>query len=165
MTLINLIPGCKFRVDEEGEIIGVDEVELGEWAYDFVGSSFFPPPSYHTILTFLPPAAIRREVDSAAGLIPGPNAPSSRPHLAQSASGHVKSASLHSRQRDIAADSQTHGGEFVLEDHSHHVGVGGGGGGGGMSTEEPTNAREIAPGSEARNGGVVEEIKEKVEGR
>lgn len=28
MFLINLIPGCKFRVDEEGEIIGVDEVEV-----------------------------------------------------------------------------------------------------------------------------------------
>lgn len=60
MFFINLIPGCKFRVDEEGEIIGVDEVEvrflsfrvapasaakftlsplslaqLGEWAYDY----------------------------------------------------------------------------------------------------------------------------------
>ncbi|GAA5908498.1 hypothetical protein JCM5296_004777 [Sporobolomyces johnsonii] len=48
MFLINLIPGCKFRVDEEGEIIGVDEVELGEFAYDFVH--------------------IRREVDSSQGL-------------------------------------------------------------------------------------------------
>jgi len=28
MFLINLIPGCKFRTDEEGEIIGVDEVEV-----------------------------------------------------------------------------------------------------------------------------------------
>ena len=28
MFIINLIPGCKFRVDEEGEIIGVDEVEV-----------------------------------------------------------------------------------------------------------------------------------------
>ncbi|GAA5884023.1 hypothetical protein JCM16303_001363 [Sporobolomyces ruberrimus] len=48
MFLINLIPGCKFRTDEEGEIIGVDEVELGEFAYDFVH--------------------IRREVDSSQGL-------------------------------------------------------------------------------------------------
>jgi hypothetical protein len=36
---------------------------------------------------------------------------------------------------------------------------------GGMSAQEPNNAREVAPGSEVRNGGVVEEIKEKVEGR
>lgn len=32
MTLINLIPGCKFRTDEEGEIVGVDDAECGEWA-------------------------------------------------------------------------------------------------------------------------------------
>lgn len=48
MFLINLIPGCKFRTDEEGEIVGVDEVELGEYAYDFV--------------------SLRREVDSSHGL-------------------------------------------------------------------------------------------------
>ncbi|KAK4048908.1 hypothetical protein OIV83_004464 [Microbotryomycetes sp. JL201] len=47
MFLINLIPGCKFRTDEESEIVGVDDVECGEWAYDFVH--------------------IRRDVESTAG--------------------------------------------------------------------------------------------------
>ncbi|SCV67221.1 BQ2448_5867 [Microbotryum intermedium] len=36
MFLINLIPGCKFRVDENQEIVGTDDAELGEWAYDYV---------------------------------------------------------------------------------------------------------------------------------
>lgn len=36
MTLINWIPGCKFRTDEEGEIVGVDDAECGEWAVSFV---------------------------------------------------------------------------------------------------------------------------------
>ncbi|KAM0754568.1 ammonium transporter [Meredithblackwellia eburnea MCA 4105] len=30
MFLINLIPGCKFRADEEAEIVGMDEAECGE---------------------------------------------------------------------------------------------------------------------------------------
>lgn len=41
MTLINLIPGCKFRTDEEGEIVGVDDAECGEWAVRFL--SPLPP--------------------------------------------------------------------------------------------------------------------------
>ncbi|KAK4053333.1 hypothetical protein OIO90_003945 [Microbotryomycetes sp. JL221] len=42
--------GCKFRVDEEGEIIGVDDCELGEWSYDFV--------------------SIRRDVEATTGFHP-----------------------------------------------------------------------------------------------
>ena len=35
MFLINLIPGCKFRATEEAEIVGMDEVELGEYVVDY----------------------------------------------------------------------------------------------------------------------------------
>ncbi|GAA5858232.1 hypothetical protein JCM8547_005701 [Rhodosporidiobolus lusitaniae] len=137
MTLINFIPGCKFRVDEEGEIIGVDEVELGEWAYDFV--------------------AIRREVDSSAGLPPMHGARETHGH----STGHVKPASLHSRQRDQIADEHGHQGEFVLEEQQHGAGMGGG-----PSQQPPANAREQqqAMGMNG-NGGLVEEVKEKVQGQ
>lgn len=72
MTLINLIPGCKFRTDEEGEIVGVDDAECGEWAVSrpllplsSPSSSLAPsanPPSRSTTLstsvaTWNPPLA------------------------------------------------------------------------------------------------------------
>ncbi|MEI4855982.1 hypothetical protein, partial [Klebsiella pneumoniae] len=67
-----LIPGCKFRVDEEGEIIGVDEVELGEWAYDYI--------------------QLRREVDSTHGFQPRGVPPHTRPHDAEAVAAHLPSA-------------------------------------------------------------------------
>jgi ammonium transporter, Amt family len=33
---MNLIPGLSLRVSDEDEIAGIDDVELGEFAYDFV---------------------------------------------------------------------------------------------------------------------------------
>lgn len=33
---MNLIPGLSLRATEEAEIIGIDEAEIGEFAYDFV---------------------------------------------------------------------------------------------------------------------------------
>lgn len=35
MFVINLIPGCHFRASEEAEIVGMDEVELGEYVADY----------------------------------------------------------------------------------------------------------------------------------
>ena len=33
---MNLIPGLSLRASEEAEIEGIDEAEIGEFAYDFV---------------------------------------------------------------------------------------------------------------------------------
>ncbi len=33
---INVIPGLKLRMTEQNEILGVDDVEIGEFAYDYV---------------------------------------------------------------------------------------------------------------------------------
>lgn len=35
MFAINLIPGCKFRSTDEAEIVGMDEIELGEYVADY----------------------------------------------------------------------------------------------------------------------------------
>ena len=35
MFVINFIPGCSFRSTEEAEIVGMDEVELGEYVADY----------------------------------------------------------------------------------------------------------------------------------
>lgn len=50
MFVINLIPGCHFRSTEEAEIVGMDEVELGEYVADYAyhdrdleGNCPFPP--------------------------------------------------------------------------------------------------------------------------
>jgi ammonium transporter, Amt family len=31
------IPGLRLRADEETEILGIDDAEMGEFAYDYVG--------------------------------------------------------------------------------------------------------------------------------
>ncbi|KAI0505258.1 ammonium transporter [Xylaria bambusicola] len=36
LFIINLIPGLKIRASEEAEILGIDDAEIGEFAYDYV---------------------------------------------------------------------------------------------------------------------------------
>lgn len=36
LFVMNLIPGLRLRTTEEGEILGVDDAEIGEFAYDYV---------------------------------------------------------------------------------------------------------------------------------
>ncbi|KAI9674704.1 MAG: ammonium transporter Amt1 [Caeruleum heppii] len=36
LFIMNLIPGMKLRASEEDEILGIDDAEIGEFAYDFV---------------------------------------------------------------------------------------------------------------------------------
>ena len=37
LWIMHYIPGCRMRCDEETEILGVDDAEMGEFAYDYVG--------------------------------------------------------------------------------------------------------------------------------
>lgn len=34
---MHFIPGLRLRVDEDTEIVGIDDTEMGEYAYDYVG--------------------------------------------------------------------------------------------------------------------------------
>ncbi|KAI5297158.1 hypothetical protein KEM55_005065, partial [Ascosphaera atra] len=36
LVFINLIPGLELRAREEDEILGIDDAEIGEFAYDYV---------------------------------------------------------------------------------------------------------------------------------
>ena len=36
LWIMHFIPGCRLRIDEESEIIGIDDAEMGEFAYDYV---------------------------------------------------------------------------------------------------------------------------------
>lgn len=36
LFLLNLIPGLKIRASEDAEILGIDDAEIGEFAYDYV---------------------------------------------------------------------------------------------------------------------------------
>ncbi|KAG8979939.1 hypothetical protein FRC05_007382 [Tulasnella sp. 425] len=36
LWIMHFIPGCRLRTDEESEIIGIDDAEMGEFAYDYV---------------------------------------------------------------------------------------------------------------------------------
>lgn len=37
LWLMHYIPGCRMRCDEQTEILGIDDAEMGEFAYDYVG--------------------------------------------------------------------------------------------------------------------------------
>ena len=37
LWVLHYIPGCRMRCDEDTEILGVDDAEMGEFAYDYVG--------------------------------------------------------------------------------------------------------------------------------
>ena len=37
LWIMHYIPGCRMRCDEETEILGMDDAEMGEFAYDYVG--------------------------------------------------------------------------------------------------------------------------------
>lgn len=36
LFIMNLIPGLRIRADEEAEVLGMDDAEIGEFAYDYV---------------------------------------------------------------------------------------------------------------------------------
>ena len=50
---MHYIPFLRLRCDEETEIIGVDDAEMGEFAYDYVGieSELIPQHEYNTSAT------------------------------------------------------------------------------------------------------------------
>ncbi|KAG0655762.1 hypothetical protein C6P46_000724 [Rhodotorula mucilaginosa] len=147
MFLINLIPGCKFRVDEEGEIIGVDEVELGEWAYDYI--------------------QLRREVDSTHGFQPRGVPPHTRPHDAEAVaahlpSAHVKPSSINSsevrlrHEHEIAAN----GGHEVHHGEESRL-SGRAAASEGPSSAPPNNSREAASAAGMNHGILSEKLHEK----
>jgi len=37
LWVLHFIPGCRLRASEEAEILGIDDAEMGEFAYDYVG--------------------------------------------------------------------------------------------------------------------------------
>jgi len=57
---MHFIPGLRIRVDEETEIVGIDECEMGEFAYDYVGLETELKPSFSR------PPADSREPDHAS---------------------------------------------------------------------------------------------------
>ena len=48
LFVLNLIPGLSLRISAEHEELGVDDDQLGEFAYDYVGieSELLPQPEY-----------------------------------------------------------------------------------------------------------------------
>lgn len=48
---MHFIPGLRLRVDEETEIVGIDQSDMGEFAYDYVGLELELKPSAYAIST------------------------------------------------------------------------------------------------------------------
>lgn len=47
LWIMHYIPGCRMRCDEETEILGVDDAEMGEFAYDYVGIDAGASHAFH----------------------------------------------------------------------------------------------------------------------
>jgi Amt family ammonium transporter len=57
LWIMHYIPGLSLRCDEETEIVGVDDAEMGEFAYDYVGieSELLPKSEYNNATSNLVP--------------------------------------------------------------------------------------------------------------
>ena len=44
---MHYIPGLRLRVDEETEMVGIDQADMGEVAYDYVGLDLELKPSVY----------------------------------------------------------------------------------------------------------------------
>ncbi|KAH7882865.1 ammonium transporter AmtB-like domain-containing protein [Phlebopus sp. FC_14] len=61
LWIMHFIPGLRLRCDEETEIIGVDDVEMGEFAYDYVGIESELMPKHEYTSNEVAPAASTQE--------------------------------------------------------------------------------------------------------
>jgi len=63
LWVLHFIPGCRLRASEEAEILGIDDAEMGEFAYDYVGLDAEPG---HPIETGIAALGGSREPDHHA---------------------------------------------------------------------------------------------------
>ena len=47
LWIMHFIPGLRLRASEEAEILGIDDAEMGEFAYDYVGIDAANSHGYH----------------------------------------------------------------------------------------------------------------------
>jgi len=50
LWIMHYIPGLRLRVDDEAEIVGIDDAEMGEYAYDYVGIESEIHPNHNIAL-------------------------------------------------------------------------------------------------------------------
>jgi len=55
LWVMHFIPGLRLRVSEETEIVGIDEMDMGEFAYDYVGLDLERKPASYNIETIETP--------------------------------------------------------------------------------------------------------------
>ena len=97
---MHYIPGLRLRCDEETEILGVDDAEMGEFAYDYVGLD--AEIGAHLPHSSAGPGGAGADVP-AMGAIGGSREPDH--HLAH---GHVEET--HVLHKDDKRDSSSEGG-------------------------------------------------------
>jgi Amt family ammonium transporter len=85
LFIMNMIPGLHLRADEEAEILGIDDAEIGEFAYDYVevtrevlndmddeGGSMYSGHQHHSMGPPYDDAGHSREKNSAGPLMDQP---------------------------------------------------------------------------------------------
>ncbi|GAA6036700.1 hypothetical protein JCM8097_003436 [Rhodosporidiobolus ruineniae] len=87
LLIINYIPGLRFRVDEDVEVIGLDEAEIGEFAYDYlhITKDILDPPRSRSRAT---PSASRGR--SPAPKVETEHSPSASSSKGEQGSGGVQ---------------------------------------------------------------------------
>jgi len=61
LWVMHFIPGCRLRASEEAEIVGIDDAEMGEFAYDYVGIDADLGPKEPDMRAESPPLAEKEE--------------------------------------------------------------------------------------------------------
>jgi len=61
LWVMHFIPGCRLRSSEEAEIVGIDDAEMGEFAYDYVGIDADLGPKESELRAESPPLAEKDE--------------------------------------------------------------------------------------------------------
>jgi len=61
LWVMHFIPGLRLRASEEAEIVGIDDAEMGEFAYDYVGIDADIGPKEHETRAESPPANHEKE--------------------------------------------------------------------------------------------------------
>ncbi|KIK67922.1 hypothetical protein GYMLUDRAFT_36730 [Collybiopsis luxurians FD-317 M1] len=67
LWIMHFIPGLRLRVPEDIEILGIDESEMGEFAYDYVSIDPELKPSSFISKTYTNPDALMKERHSSTG--------------------------------------------------------------------------------------------------
>lgn len=103
LWIMHFIPGLRLRSSEEAEILGIDDTEMGEFAYDYVGLDF---------VTSGANGAFHDDVREDRGAIAGGREP-------QHSKLHMHEHTVEVQERGAAPEHHESGSESTVDEKTH----------------------------------------------